>query len=170
MAARTYNVLFLCTGNSARSIMAEVILNKLGRHRFRAYSAGSHPAGQINPHTIEVLEHHGHPVEGLASKNWSVFAEPDAPRMDIIITVCDRAAGEVCPLWPGRPVAAHWGFEDPAAFVGSPAAVRDKFHEIYRQITTRVRLLLNLRLEQLDRLSLQTALGDIAKNTDDVGA
>jgi arsenate reductase len=170
MAAKIYNVLFLCTGNSARSVMAEAVLTRLGARRFRAFSAGSRPAGQINPYTIELLEQQGHPVDQLASKSWTVFAAPDAPHMDIIITVCDSAAGEVCPVWPGRPVTAHWGFEDPAAFVGSPEATRDKFHEIYRQITTRVRLLLDLRLEQLDRLSLQSALGNIAKTTDDVGA
>ena len=149
--------------------MAEAILNKIGGGRFKAYSAGSHPAGKVNPYTIELLEKQGHPVEGLASKSWSVFENPNAPRMDVIITVCDNAAGETCPVWPGRPVTAHWGFEDPAAFLGTADATRGKFLEVYRQITTRIRLLVNLRIEQLDHLALETQLRNIAK-TDDVGA
>jgi arsenate reductase len=169
MASRTYNVLFLCTANSARSVMAEAILNRIGGGRFKAYSAGSRPAGAINPHTIQLLKQQGHSIEGLSSKSWSVFEKPDTPRMDIIITVCDNAAGETCPVWPGRPVTAHWGFEDPAAFLGSAEATRAKFHDVYRQIMTRIRLLVSLRIEQLDHLALEAQLRNIAK-TDDVGA
>lgn len=170
MPARIYNVLFLCTGNSARSVMAEAILNKIGRGRFNAFSAGSHPAGKVNPYTIELLKQQGHPVDGLGSKSWSVFEKPDSPRMDMIITVCDNAAGEVCPIWPGRPVTAHWGFEDPAAFTGSHEAKTAKFHEIYRQIMTRIRLMVNLPVERLDHLALETELRSIAKHGDDVRA
>ena len=170
MAARTYNVLFLCTGNSARSVMAEAILNKIGGGRFRAHSAGSRPAGKINPYTIELLKQQGHPVDQLASKSWNVFEKAGAPHMDMIITVCDNAAGEVCPVWPGRPVTAHWGFEDPAAFLGSPDATRAKVHDIYRQIMTRVRLLVSLRLDQLDHLTLQNEVRNIAKSPHDAGA
>jgi arsenate reductase len=170
VASGTYNVLFLCTGNSARSIMAEAILNKIGGGRFKAYSAGSHPAGKVNPYTIELLEKQGHSTEGLSSKSWSIFEEPDALRMDMIITVCDNAAGEVCPMWPGRPVTAHWGFEDPAACMGSHAARSAKFNEIYRQILTRVRLMVSLPLESLDHLALETRLRSIGHTPHDVGA
>src|SRR5688572_18324962 len=121
--------------------MAEAILNRIGGGRFRAYSAGSHPAGVVNPHTIELLKNQGHPVGELSSKSWSAFEKPESPVMDVIITVCDNAAGEACPVWPGRPVTAHWGFEDPAAFGGERDAKAAKFNEVYRQITTRVRLL-----------------------------
>jgi len=167
---RTYNVLFLCTGNSARSVMAESILNKLSEGRFKAFSAGSHPTGKVNPFTIELLEKNGHPVEHLASKSWSAFESPTAPRMDMIITVCDNAAGEVCPVWPGKPVTAHWGFEDPAAFQGPDESKRAKFHDIYRQIVTRVRLLVSLPVERLDHLALETQLRAIGRKTDDVRA
>lgn len=170
MAGKTYNVLFLCTGNSARSVMAEVILNEIGRGRFRAFSAGSHPAGTVNPYTIEVLEKHGHPVEGLGSKSWDVFGRPESPQMDIVITVCDSAAGEACPVWPGRPATAHWGFEDPAAFVGAHEAKAKRFNEVYWQIMTRVRSLANLPIERLDHLALETELRAIAKSRHDVGA
>lgn len=170
MADKTYNVLFLCTGNSARSVMAEAILNRIGGGRFKAFSAGSHPAGQVNPYTIELLKEQGHPVDQLASKSWSVYAKPAGPRMDMIITVCDNAAGEVCPVWPGRPVTAHWGFEDPAAFVGSHEAKRTRFYDIYRQIMTRVRLLVSLPVERLDHLALETELRSIGKSRHDVGA
>jgi arsenate reductase len=170
MAEKIYNVLFLCTGNSARSVMAEAILNSIGRGHFKAYSAGSHPAGAVNPRTIELLKKRGHPIDKLSSKSWSVFEKPDSPRMDMIITVCDKAAGEVCPVWPGKPVTAHWGFEDPSAFLGSPEKTAAKFEEVYRQIMTRVRLLVNLRIDQLDHLALQTELRAIGKSTHDVGA
>jgi arsenate reductase len=170
MADRIYNVLFLCTGNSARSVMAESILNELGKGRFKAFSAGSHPAGQVNPYTIEQLKKQGHPVAHLSSKSWSVFEKPDAPRMDMIITVCDNAAGEVCPVWPGKPVTAHWGFEDPAAFDGPSEARRAKFHAIYLEIAARVRLLVNLPLERLDHLALQGQLRSVGKSAHDVRA
>lgn len=170
MADRIYNVLFLCTGNSARSVIAESVLNTLGKGRFNAFSAGSHPAGQVNPYTIEQLKRQGHPVDKLISKSWDVFAEHDAPQMDMIITVCDNAAGEVCPVWPGKPITAHWGFEDPAAFVGPPDAKRAKFHAIYLEIAARVRLLVNLPVATLDRLALEGKLRAIGKTTHDVGA
>lgn len=170
MSDRTYNVLFLCTGNSARSVIAEAILNRIGRGRFRAFSAGSHPAGAVNPFTIELLRKQGHPVDQLSSKSWSVFEQPESPRMDMIITVCDKAAGEVCPIWPGRPVTAHWGFEDPAAFPGPPEGKAAKFAEVYRQIMTRMRLLVGLRIGHLDRQALETELRSIGKSPHDIGA
>ena len=170
MNGKIYNVLFLCTGNSARSVMAEAILNKIGGDRFRAFSAGSHPAGKVNPYTIELLKKQGHPVEELSSKNWSVFEKPDSPRMDMIITVCDNAAREVCPVWPGRPVTAHWGFEDPALFAGSHEKKNAKFYDIYRQVMTRVRLLVSLPVERLDHLALETELRSIGKSLHDAGA
>jgi arsenate reductase (thioredoxin) len=170
MADKTYNVLFLCTGNSARSVMAEAILSRIGGGRFRAFSAGSHPAGQVNPYTIELLKRQGHPTEGLRSKSWSEFEGDEAPRMDMIITVCDNAAGEVCPVWPGRPVTAHWGFEDPAAFTGTPERARAKFRDVYRQIMARTRILVSLRIDQLDHLALETRLREIGKAPNDVSA
>ncbi len=170
MPEKTYNVLFLCTGNSARSVMSEAILNSIGRGRFKAYSAGSHPAGKVNPHTIDVLKKRGHPVDQLSSKSWDVFEKSGAPKMDMIITVCDKAAGETCPVWPGKPVTAHWGLEDPAAFLGSPEKTAAKFEEVYRQIMTRMRLLVNLRVDHLDHLSLRTELQAIGKTTNDIGA
>lgn len=148
---RVYNVLFLCTGNSARSVMAEAILNKIGRGRFKAYSAGSHPAGRVNPYTIELLKKNRHPVDALRSKAWDEFAQPDAPALDLVITVCDQAAGETCPVWPGHPITAHWGFEDPAAFKGTDEEKRTKFKEVYQQIMTRARLLVSLPLTSLER-------------------
>ncbi len=160
---RAYNVLFLCTGNSARSVMAEVILNTLGEGRFKAYSAGSHPAGKVNPFTLDLLRGNGHAVGDLRSKSWDEFAAPGAPKMDFVITVCDNAAGEVCPIWPGQPVSAHWGFEDPAAFQGPDEEKRRLFRQIYQQIASRVRLFLSLPLEKLDRLSLQQKVKDIGK-------
>jgi arsenate reductase len=163
MEPRVYNVLFLCTGNSARSVMAEVLLNMLGEGRFRAYSAGSHPAGKVNPVTLELLEGHGHAIEGLRSKSWDEFARPDAPKMDFVITVCDNAAGEVCPVWPGQPMSAHWGFQDPAALEGSDEEKRRLFRAVYQQITNRLRVFLSLPMASLDRLSLQQKIRDIGK-------
>lgn len=160
---RAYNVLFLCTGNSARSVMAEVILNTLGKGRFKGYSAGSHPAGQVNPFTLELLRGNGYAVDELRSKSWDEFAAPGAPKMDFVITVCDNAAGEVCPIWPGQPVSAHWGFEDPAAFQGPDEEKRRLFRLIYQQIGSRIRLFLSLPVEKLDRLSLQHKVKDIGK-------
>jgi arsenate reductase len=159
----TYNVLFLCTGNSARSILAESILNSLGKGKFRAYSAGSFPTGKVNPYSIELLRQKGLPVAGLRSKNWDEFAAPDAPRMDFIFTVCDKAAGETCPVWPGHPASAHWGFEDPAAVTGSEGKKRAAFERVFAEITARIRLFLALPLEHLDRMSLQSELNAIGR-------
>lgn len=145
--------------------MAEAILNQLGRGRFRAFSAGSHPAGRINPYTIEQLKKAGHPTDGLSSKSWDVFDKADAPSMDLVITVCDNAAGEVCPVWPGKPVGAHWGFEDPAAFEGSDEARRAKFDEVYRRIAARVRTLVSLPVERLDRTALAKELKAIGERS-----
>lgn len=153
MAEPVYNVLFLCTGNSARSVMAEAILNQIGGGRFKAYSAGSHPTGKVNPFTIELLRTNRHAVDDLRSKAWDEFGKPSAPEMDFVITVCDQAAGEVCPVWPGHPITAHWGFEDPAAFQGTDDQKRAKFKDVYHQIVTRARLLVNLPLSSLNRLA-----------------
>ncbi len=138
MTERVYNVLFLCTGNSARSIMAECLLNRLGQGRFKAYSAGSHPTGKVNPYALELLRRFKHPTDGLSSKDWAEFATADAARMDFVITVCDRAAREVCPAWPGQPISAHWGFPDPARFRGSEEETRAVFADLYRRISDRV--------------------------------
>ncbi len=150
MQAKTTNLLFLCTQNSARSVMAECILNELGAGCFRAYSAGSHPAGRVHPDALELLEGLGHPTDSLASKSWDVFAEAGAPEMDVVITVCDRAAGETCPLWPGRPVRAHWPSPDPAAAEGSAAERAAAFAAVYQGIAARVEALVALPIEALD--------------------
>jgi arsenate reductase (thioredoxin) len=158
MTEKRYNVLFICTGNSARSILAEVILNHLGRERFVAYSAGSHPRGEVHPMTLEVLTSQGYDVTGLRSKSWHEFAAPGAPPMDFIFTVCDRAAGETCPAWPGQPITAHWGFADPAAVIGDREKQLKAFTNAQFEIANRLRLLINLPIEKIDRLSLQTQL------------
>mgnify|MGYP000418557483 CR=1 FL=1 len=163
MDAKVYNVLFLCTGNSARSIMAEALLNSLGGGRFKAYSAGSHATGQVHPMALELAKGTGYPLENLRSKNWDEFAQGNAPQMDFVITVCDRAAGEVCPVWPGQPLSAHWSFADPAAAEGSDQEKRRVFEQIFHQIATRIRLLINLPLTSLDRMSLQKELHIIGK-------
>lgn len=149
------SVLFLCTGNSARSVMAEALLNHWGKGRFRAYSAGSQPAGKVNPYTIDLLERLKLPTAGLRSKSWDEFARPGAPVLDFIFTVCDDAAGEVCPIWPGQPISAHWGFPDPAAFVGPEAAKRAQFADVFRQIETCIKIFTALPLERLSRLAIQ---------------
>lgn len=159
--AKIHNALFLCTGNSARSIMAEVMLNSMGDGRFRAYSAGSHPAGRVNPFALELLAKNGLPVEGLRSKNWEEFARPGAPEIDFVFTVCDNAAGEVCPIWPGRPMTAHWGIADPAAVEGSDDDKRKAFFLAYNQLSKRLALLVNLPMDRLDRMTLQQRLKDI---------
>jgi len=156
------NILFLCTGNSARSVLCEAYMNTKGAGRFRAFSAGSHPAGAVNPFTLELLKSSGLPTEGYRSKNWDEFAAPDAPKMDIVITVCDQAAGEVCPVWPGQPITAHWGFPDPAALEGTDDQKRACFREVFRQIRNRLDLLIALPAERLPRVALareMSALG-----------
>jgi arsenate reductase len=163
MANKAYNVLFLCTGNSARSVMAEAILSRLGRGRFRAFSAGSHPAGRVNPFTLALLAEQGHPTDGLRSKSWDEFANPGAPTMDIVITVCDQAAGEICPVWPGRPATAHWGFPDPAAFQGTEAEKRAFFARVYDMIEKRLQAFVALDLDRLDPARLKQALGALAE-------
>jgi arsenate reductase (thioredoxin) len=163
MAERVYNVLFLCTGNSARSVMAESILNHLGKGRFRAFSAGSFPTGKINPFTVDLLDSKKLPVDGLRSKSWDEFARAGAPEMDFIFTVCDQAAGETCPVWPGHPATAHWGIEDPAHFVGTDAEKRRFFDRIFLEISARIRLFLALPLDKIDRLALQKELARIGK-------
>lgn len=165
MGKKVYNVLVLCTGNSARSIMAEALFKRLGRGRFRAYSAGSHPTGQVHPLALELLKKNGHPVDELRSKHWDEFSRPDTPDMDFVLTVCDKAAGESCPVWPGRPVTAHWGFEDPAAIDGTEVQRRAAFERIYREITGRIQLFLSLSIEKLDRLALQQRVREIGKIT-----
>lgn len=164
MSGKTYNVLFLCTHNSARSILAEAYLNYVGKGRFNAYSAGSHPSGRVNPMTVEVLHRAGYAVDGLRSKGWDEFAVRGASQMDFVITVCDSAAGEVCPVWPGQPMTAHWGFEDPSQAKGTEDERRRVFHRVFQQITARIQLFLSLPMEKLDALSLQQRLKDIGKS------
>jgi arsenate reductase (thioredoxin) len=156
-----YNVLFICTGNSARSILAEAILNREGRGRFKAFSAGSHPAGTVNPHAIGLLKNLGYDVSGLRSKSWDEFAGPGAPAMDFIFTVCDDAAGETCPVWAGHPVTAHWGVPDPAAATGTPAEIQLAFDDAYRMMERRIGIFVNL--PHLDDISLHHRLHDIGK-------
>jgi arsenate reductase len=161
---KRYNVLFLCTGNSARSVLAEAYLNKAGRGRFKAYSAGSHPAGKVNPFALELLGEHGIDSAGFRSKSWEEFAAPGAPQIDMIFTVCDRAAGEVCPVWPGKPITAHWGVEDPAAVTGPDEAKRKAFVKAFNELSLRINLLLALPLEKLDRHALKSRLDEIGKS------
>jgi arsenate reductase len=163
VADKIYNVLFLCTGNSARSIMAEAILNHLGRARFHAYSAGSHPSGKVNPFAFEMLEHSRLPTGGLRSKPWDEFAAPGAPQMDFVFTVCDNAAGEVCPIWPGQPMTAHWGVEDPAAATGSDEQKRRAFTKVFNQLRNRITMFVSLPIAAIDRLALKNKLEDIGK-------
>jgi arsenate reductase len=158
-----YNVLFLCTANSARSILAEAILNQIGEGRFRAFSAGSYPRGSVNPAAIDVLRSLGHPVEDLRSKSWDEFAQPDAPKLDFVFTVCDNAAGEACPIWPGQPMTAHWGIPDPAAVEGSDAEIHAAFFDAYRQLKNRISLFTALPIASIDRLSLRHRLEEIGK-------
>ena len=160
----TLNVLFLCTGNSARSIMAESILRQVGAGRFRAFSAGSHPAGRVNPFALELLERNRMPTDGLRSKNWGEFAQPGAPKLDFVFTVCDNAAGEVCPVWPGQPMTAHWGIPDPAAVEGNDEDKRKAFAEASRILLNRIRIFVSLPLAKLDRLSLQRKLDELGKS------
>ena len=161
MAERAYNVLFLCTGNSARSILAEALLNKEGAGRFRAFSAGSFPKGQVHPMSLEVLRSLGFETEGLRSKSWDEFVGPDAPAIDFIFTVCDDAAGETCPIWPGHPMTAHWGIEDPARVEGE--GQRDAFLTALRYLRRRIELFLALPLESIEKLALKTKLREIGR-------
>jgi arsenate reductase len=163
MSKLTYNVLFICTGNSARSIMAEAILNQQGAGRFHAWSAGSHPAGQVNMHAIELLERNRFRTAGLRSKNWSEFAASDAPHMDFVLTVCDKAAGEVCPVWPGQPMSAHWGVEDPASVKGDEETVRRAFSDAFMVLSRRIALLTVLPIDKLDKLALNKELSSIGR-------
>jgi len=163
MSARPFNVLFLCTGNSARSILAEAYLNSAGRGRFTAYSAGSHPGGKVNPFALELLQKNRIDTGGLRSKSWDEFAAPGAPALDFVFTVCDNAAGEVCPIWPGQPVSAHWGVQDPAAAQGSDDEKRKAFLRAFTELSVRINLLLALPMEKLDRITLQRRLREIGK-------
>jgi protein-tyrosine-phosphatase len=161
MADRPFNALFLCTGNSARSIMAEAILNKLGQGKFRAYSAGSQPKGQVNPNTIQLLQGLGYDTSSFRSKSWSEFAKPGAPPLDFVFTVCDNAAGEACPVWPGQPMTAHWGIPDPAEVRGSEVAIALAFKDAYRMLFQRIGIFTALPIRGLDKLSLQNKLREI---------
>ncbi|OFZ87090.1 MAG: hypothetical protein A2V78_14410 [Betaproteobacteria bacterium RBG_16_64_18] len=161
MNERLFNVLFLCTGNSARSILAEAMLNHLGQGRFRAFSAGSHPKGEVHPFALELLQKNRLPVAEMRSKSWDEFARPDAPQLDFVFTVCDNAAGETCPLWPGQPMTAHWGIEDPAAVEGSDEEKCRAFFQAYMQLNRRIAQFVSLPIAKLDRLSLQAKLREI---------
>jgi len=164
MADKTFNVLFLCTGNSARSIMAETLLNAMGKGRFKAFSAGSHATGKVNPLARELIAKNRLSTEGLRSKNWDEFAVAGAPEMQFVFTVCDQAAGEVCPVWPGQPMSAHWGVDDPAAVTGSDEDKRKAFFRAYSQLANRISIFLNLPLDKLDRLALQKKLDEIGNS------
>jgi arsenate reductase (thioredoxin) len=163
MSDRPFNVLFLCTGNSARSIIAEAILNKLGAGKFRPYSAGSRPTGRVNPDTLQLLQSLGYNAQGFRSKSWSEFAKPGAPALDFVFTVCDNAAGETCPVWPGQPMTAHWGVPDPVEAKGSPAEIALAFKDTYRMLSQRIAVFAALPIRSLDRLSLQTRLEEIGR-------
>ncbi len=163
MADRPFNVLFLCTGNSARSIMAEVILNKIGGGKFNAFSAGSQPKGRVHPETVRLLRGLGYDTSVLRSKAWSEFAGPGAPALDFVFTVCDNAAGETCPVWPGQPMTAHWGVPDPAAATGTPAEIALAFKDAYRMLHQRIGVFTALPLRSLDQLSLQHKLAEIGR-------
>jgi arsenate reductase len=163
MTNDSYNILFLCTGNSARSIMAEAIMNAEGAGIFHAYSAGSHPKGRLHPCTADVLTALGHPTGNLRSKGWDEFSGPDAPKMDFVFTVCDDAAGEQCPVWPGQPMTAHWGIPDPAAVEGSSAEQHAAFLEAYRMLRNRITLFLALPLRSIDGMSLRNRLTEIGR-------
>ena len=166
MSARIYNVLFLCTGNSARSILAEAILGRLGSGSFRAYSAGSFPKGEVHPAAVRLLDQLNYDTSGFRSKSWDEFSGADAPQLDFIFTVCGTAAGETCPVWPGKPMTAHWGLPDPAAVEGSEAEVAAAFADTYRMLTNRIELFLALPLDAIDAMSLQNRLRDIGNTAD----
>jgi len=161
MSDRQYHVLFLCTGNSARSILAEALINHWGTGRFVGYSAGSRPVGRLNPIALELLQHMQLPIEGLRSKSWDEFAAEGAPELDFVFTVCDNAAGEQCPFWPGQPMTAHWGVEDPAAVAGADTEKWLAFRKAFRELENRIKIFVNLKISSLDRLSLQNRLQEI---------
>ena len=161
MTDRIFNVLFLCTGNSARSVMAEALLRKLGAERFNAFSAGSHPKGAVNPFALKVLGSYGFPTEGYRSKSWDEFAAPGAPVMDFVFTVCDSAAGEACPIWPGQPMTAHWGIEDPAAVEGTDIEKEKAFVTAFKYLRNRISIFISLPVASLDRMTLRTKLHEI---------
>jgi arsenate reductase len=163
MTPKTFNVLFLCTGNSARSIMAEVLLGAMGKGRFNAFSAGSHPKGEVHPLALELIRKNRLATDGLRSKDWAEFSNPGAPRMDFVFTVCDHAAAEACPVWPGQPMTAHWGIPDPAAPAGADKGRRHAFFTAYSQLAQRISIFLNLPLTSLDRLALQAKLDEIGR-------
>ncbi len=164
MTGRIFNVLFLCTGNSARSILAEALLNERGKGRFQAFSAGSHPTGRVNPVALEILERAGLPTGSLRSKAWDEFAVPGAPALDFVFTVCDNAAGEVCPVWPGQPITAHWGLPDPAAVAGTDFEKLAAFRETFRLLERRIALFTSLPLSSLDAMALSTKLREIGRS------
>jgi len=165
MSEKQYNVLILCTGNSARSVLGEVLFNVLGKGKFKAYSAGSKPAGKVNPGAIEWLQAHGHSIEGLRSKSWDEFAAPGAPSFDFVFTVCDNAAGEICPVWYGAPMTAHWGIPDPAHIEGDDAR-RAAFNKTAEQLARRIQLFMSLPVEKLDKLVLKDKLNEIGRIQD----
>ena len=169
MSDQIFNVLFLCTGNSARSIIAEAILNRVGQGRFRAYSAGSQPKGEVHPFAIELLKGVNHDTSFARSKSWEEFATDDAPVMDFVFTVCDNAANEACPVWPGQPMTAHWGVPDPAAVEGTDAEKHLAFAEAYRMLNNRISIFTSLPLASLDRLTLQGRLRDIGRHMPEAG-
>ena len=169
MIDHQYHVLFLCTGNSARSILAEALINHWGKGRFVGYSAGSRPAGRVNPIALELLQHMQLPTGGLRSKSWDEFAAPGAPPLDFVFTVCDNAAGEQCLFWPGQPMTAHWGVEDPAAVEGTDTEKWLAFRKVFRELENRIRIFVNLKISSLDRLSLQNRLQEIGKTQVDDG-
>ena len=168
MTESPFNVLFLCTGNSARSIIAEAILNKIDQGKFKAYSAGSQPKERVNPNTIQLLQGLGYDTSGFRSKSWSEFAKPGAPALDFVFTVCDNAAGETCPVWPGQPMTAHWGVPDPAEAQGSEAEIALAFKNAYRMLFQRIGIFTALPIRSLDKLSLQNRLREIGRVTDAV--
>ena len=170
MSENVFNVLFLCSANSARSIIAEVILNQIGKGRFRGYSAGSHPRGEVHPMTLQVLQSQGYDTSELRSKSWEEFARPDAPQMDFVFTVCDLIAGETCPVWPGQPLTAHWGFADPVKVEGSEQRRLAAFSQTQNQILNRLRLFLSLPLDKLDRLAIKHEIDRIGQTPADAGS
>ncbi|MDO8434519.1 MAG: arsenate reductase ArsC [Candidatus Binatus sp.] len=163
MARREFNVLFLCTGNSARSIMAECAIRRWGKSKFNGFSAGSHPKGEIHPMTLDLLNELNYDTSALRSKSWDEFARADGPQLDFVFTVCDQVAGEVCPVWPGQPITAHWGAADPAAFAGPAEATRKFFFRIYRELENRIKIFVSLPIESLDQFTLEKRVHEIGK-------